>query len=192
MHHWQAYMYKAAKKSLPFFVVWKEVITDMQMSASHARKVVEALLLINACVWYIHISHCSSSSNETWQCQSSLFRVICFMTKVDLSVLTWSCWICQAFGDNAVSECTARHWFQKFRSGDLFLCDESCSSQSQVLDDEALKAAMQEDNSQTCGELTKYFQVSDETVRLHLHCIGKTYKLSKWVPHILLGANKQQ
>lgn len=41
-----------------------------------------------------------------------------------------------------------------------------------------------EDNSQTCGELAEHFQISDETVRLHLHCM-KVYKLSKFVRHTL-------
>ncbi|GFY40750.1 histone-lysine N-methyltransferase SETMAR [Trichonephila inaurata madagascariensis] len=45
--------------------------------------------------------------------------------KVGLSVAASSRRICQAFGDSAVNERTARHWFQKFRSGDLFLCDKA-------------------------------------------------------------------
>lgn len=89
--------------------------------------------------------------------------------------------IAQAFRDNAVSEHTARHWFWKLRLGDLSLCDESHSSQPQVLDYDALRASIEEDNNQTSGELGKCFQVSDETVH-HL--------LSKWVPYTLLEANE--
>ncbi|PRD23165.1 UNVERIFIED_CONTAM: Histone-lysine N-methyltransferase SETMAR [Trichonephila clavipes] len=45
--------------------------------------------------------------------------------KVGLSAAVSSRRICQALGDSAVNERTARHWFQKFRSGDLSLCDKS-------------------------------------------------------------------
>ena len=74
----------------------------------------------------------------------------------------------------------------KFKSGDLSLRDESRSGRPQVLNGRALKAAIAEDSSLTCGELARQFNVLDETVRLHLHCLGKAYKLSKWVPHTLL------
>ncbi|GFU25945.1 hypothetical protein NPIL_102971 [Nephila pilipes] len=36
------------------------------------------------------------------------------------------------------------------------------------------------------GELEKQFTVPEETVRLHLHLFGKTYRLRKWVPHTML------
>ncbi|XP_035205601.1 histone-lysine N-methyltransferase SETMAR-like [Stegodyphus dumicola] len=70
--------------------------------------------------------------------------------------------------------------------------DAPCSSQPQALDDEALRATIESDSSQTCGELAAHFQVSVETIRLHLRRIGKAYKLSKWVPYSLSDANKQQ
>ncbi|PRD23522.1 UNVERIFIED_CONTAM: Histone-lysine N-methyltransferase SETMAR [Trichonephila clavipes] len=51
--------------------------------------------------------------------------------KVDLSAAASSHQIYQAFGDIAVSERTARHWFQKFRTGDLSLCDKARTGQPQ-------------------------------------------------------------
>ncbi|GFW99901.1 histone-lysine N-methyltransferase SETMAR [Trichonephila clavipes] len=58
--------------------------------------------------------------------------------KVGLLATASSHRICQAFGDSAVNERTARHWFQKFRSGDLSLCDKAQTGRPQALNDEAL------------------------------------------------------
>ncbi|XP_076052678.1 histone-lysine N-methyltransferase SETMAR-like [Oratosquilla oratoria] len=112
--------------------------------------------------------------------------------KVGLSAATSSRRICQSFGDRAMNERTTRRWFKKFKSGDLSLRDEPRSGRPQVLNDGVLKAAIEEDSSLTCGELARRFNVSDETVRLHLHRLGKTFKLSKWVPHTLLEVHKRQ
>lgn len=52
--------------------------------------------------------------------------------------------------DNVVTERNARHSSQMYRSADLSLCDEPRSGWPLVLNDEALEAAMEEDNSQNC------------------------------------------
>ncbi|GFW18929.1 histone-lysine N-methyltransferase SETMAR [Trichonephila clavipes] len=41
-------------------------------------------------------------------------------------------------------------------------------------------------------EFTRQFSTSSETVRLHLHRLGTTYRLSKWVSHTLLEVHKQE
>ncbi|GFY58315.1 histone-lysine N-methyltransferase SETMAR [Trichonephila inaurata madagascariensis] len=89
----------------------------------------------------------------------------CFLYdfKVGLSAAASNLRICQAFGDCTVEE-----------------------------HDEGLQAAIEEDSSQTCCELARQFNTSSETVRLHLHHLGKTYRLSKWVPQTLLEIHKQQ
>ncbi|GFY46351.1 histone-lysine N-methyltransferase SETMAR [Trichonephila inaurata madagascariensis] len=75
--------------------------------------------------------------------------------KVGLSASKSSRQICQAFGDNDFNERTARHWFQKFRSGDLSLYNKARTRRPLALDDEALQAAIKKDSSQTCGELSR-------------------------------------
>ncbi|GFS94311.1 histone-lysine N-methyltransferase SETMAR [Nephila pilipes] len=52
-----------------------------------------------------------------------LVRCLLYDFKVGLSAAISSSRIYQTFWDNAVNERTARHWFQKFRSEDLSLCD---------------------------------------------------------------------
>ncbi|GFU82077.1 histone-lysine N-methyltransferase SETMAR [Trichonephila clavipes] len=111
--------------------------------------------------------------------------------KLGLSAAASSHRICQAFGDSAVNERMARHWFRKFRSGDMSLCDKARRGRPQALNDEALQAAIEKDSSQTCGELARQFNTSSETVRLHLHGLGKTYRMSKCVPNTLLEVHKQ-
>ncbi|XP_035210822.1 histone-lysine N-methyltransferase SETMAR-like [Stegodyphus dumicola] len=78
------------------------------------------------------------------------------------------------------------------KSSSQRISDAPRSGRPRALDDEALRAAIGSDSSQTCAELTAHFQVSDQTFRLHLHCIRNTYKLSKWVLHSLSEANKQR
>ncbi|XP_035232950.1 histone-lysine N-methyltransferase SETMAR-like [Stegodyphus dumicola] len=81
---------------------------------------------------------------------------------VGLSAAESSRQVCQAFGDDGVNKQTTRQWFQKFRSGDMSFSDAPRSGWPQALNDEALKAAIENDSSQTCGELVAHFQISDE------------------------------
>ncbi|GFY37241.1 histone-lysine N-methyltransferase SETMAR [Trichonephila inaurata madagascariensis] len=77
-------------------------------------------------------------------------------------------------------------------SGDSSLWDRARNGRPQALDDEALQVVIEEDSSQRSGELARQFSTSSETVGLHLHRLGKTYRLSNWVPHTLLEVHKQQ
>ncbi|GFS32114.1 histone-lysine N-methyltransferase SETMAR [Nephila pilipes] len=65
----------------------------------------------------------------------------CFLYdfKVGLSEAASSRRIFQVFGDGTVNERTTRHWFKKFRSGDLSLCDEPRSRRPHALDDGACR-----------------------------------------------------
>ncbi|XP_067131582.1 histone-lysine N-methyltransferase SETMAR-like [Centruroides vittatus] len=93
--------------------------------------------------------------------------------------------ICQAFGQGSVSTCTTQRWFRKFSSGDESLKDVPREGRPYVINDDELQAAIEEDSAQTCQMLAQRISVNDETVRLHLHSLGKVYKLSKWIAHQL-------
>lgn len=96
-----------------------KLVTEMQMSVACAEKVLRALFLTKASVLYTHINHSLSSNAETWQCQNSTFEIVCFNTfrwDVPQQVTEYT----KAFGDNAMSEYTARSrmmrpWRQPYR-----------------------------------------------------------------------------
>lgn len=95
--------------------------------------------------------------------------------------------------NNAVGEHAARNLFQKSRSPGQEICPivmNPLSGCPQVLNDEILKATVEEDNRQTFGELAECFQVSDEPVRLVPHREG--LQLSKRVPHRLSETNNNE
>lgn len=122
-----------------------------------------ALLLTNVGALCTHISHSSKQFVRGF---------LLYDFKEGLFTATSSR---RAFEGNVVIERTVRHWFQKFRRYVRFWW---------ILDDEALRVIIEEDNRQTCGEIAEQSKLLMK-VRFHMHRIGKAYKLSKWVPYIL-------
>ena len=97
-----------------------------------------------------------------------------------------------AFGEDAVKERTARNWFKKFSSGDENLDDAPRSGRPISISNDELRKAVESNSNLTCHELGLKFHVNEETIRLHMHQIGKRWKLSKWVPHDLTSENRLQ
>ncbi|PRD29974.1 UNVERIFIED_CONTAM: Histone-lysine N-methyltransferase SETMAR [Trichonephila clavipes] len=86
-------------------------------------------------------------SEAKWTYRRSSFGVVYFtISKCAYQPLHQ---VAEAFGDSAANERKARHWFQKFRSGHLSLCDQARTGRPQAFDDEALQAAIEEDSNQT-------------------------------------------
>ncbi|XP_065664780.1 histone-lysine N-methyltransferase SETMAR-like [Hydra vulgaris] len=78
------------------------------------------------------------------------------------------------------------------RGGNENFEDGPRSGRPSIVNNEDIKLAIEQDSSQTCQDLALRFNVSDETIRLHLHQLGKRWKLSKWVPYGLSKTNKLQ
>ncbi len=95
------------------------------------------------------------------------------------------------YGPTTTNECTARYWFNRFRSGNFDLANESRGRPETKVDNDELKAIVEMDPSQTSGELASRFGVSIKTILIHLDQIGKIKKLEKWVPHELNEHQKE-
>ena len=95
------------------------------------------------------------------------------------------------FGENCLSERTCRNWFSSFESGDFSISDKPRSGRPLAINDGDLMKVIEEDSSQSLVALAETFQVAPETIRLHLHRLGRRWKLSVWVPHELSEHNMQ-
>ena len=91
----------------------------------------------------------------------------------------------RAWGEGITSDRTVRRWFQKFRSGDESLKDEEGRGRPSNLDNENLRAIVEQNPRQSVREMSRELGVSSSTVSDHLKQIGKVKKLDKWVPHEL-------
>ena len=75
--------------------------------------------------------------------------------------------------DNAVNEQTIRFWFQKFANGDFILEDQERGRPKPSINDENLKAVVENDPKASVRELATNFNVSIGTISNHLKAIGK-------------------
>lgn len=96
----------------------------------------------------------------------------------------------QVFDEDALSESQCKRWFQRFRDGDESLEDQKHGSRPQIIDNDALKEAIESDPRQTTRDLAEQFGCTHVTIENHLHGMGKTNRYGKWVPHKLSDANK--
>ena len=86
---------------------------------------------------------------------------------------------------NVVNERTVQCWFKKFRSGDISLEDKDRNGLPSTVDDDRLRAIVEDNPRKTVREIAKELEIDIATVSKHLEAIGKVKKLDKWVPHEL-------
>ena len=87
--------------------------------------------------------------------------------------------ICQTFGEGVVTTRTVQRWFNKFKDGDETLEDSPCAGRPTQVPNKEVQAAIEANSGQTCEELGLQFGVTRETIRQHLHQLGKHYKLGR-------------
>uniref|UniRef100_A0A914EC09 Mos1 transposase HTH domain-containing protein n=1 Tax=Acrobeloides nanus TaxID=290746 RepID=A0A914EC09_9BILA len=96
----------------------------------------------------------------------------------------------QFFGEGTIGQNTVKNWFRRFKSGDISLEDKEERGRPSDFDDQALLAAVEEDESLTTRILAKQFDVDHSTIVRRLKKLGKIWKLAGWVPHELSDQNK--
>ncbi|KAG5348093.1 SETMR methyltransferase, partial [Acromyrmex charruanus] len=99
--------------------------------------------------------------------------------------------ICSVYGEDLISDRTVRHWFAKFRSGDTTLKDGPRAGRPSDLDDNLLKAMLEQNSRQSTRDIAGRSNTSQSTVCRHLEKLGKVSKLGVWVPHNLSERNKE-
>lgn len=78
----------------------------------------------------------------------------------------------------------------KFRSADFSLRNEPRRKPNTSLDNDALKALLENDPRQTSRELPIKMDIHHSTMKRHLSSIGKVNKLDKWESHDFADPNR--
>ena len=93
--------------------------------------------------------------------------------------------ISAALGDDALADRTCRHWFKRFREGDISLEDRPTPGRPIESDIERLKVLIEDNPRLTTRELSTMLACNQSTIDRHFHEMGKVNKLGTWLPHQL-------
>jgi len=91
----------------------------------------------------------------------------------------------KAYGDNALTETTCRGWFRRFNDDNFDLSDKKHENRPWKVEDCQLQALLDEDDTQSQKMLAEQLDVSQATISMRLHAMGKDQKIGKWVPYEL-------
>ena len=86
------------------------------------------------------------------------------------------------FGEGTIGRKMVYEWFDRFKSGDTSLGDKPGRGRPSNFDDQALLAAVEEDESLTTRILAEQFNVDHSTIVHRLKKLGKVWNLAGWVP----------
>jgi len=85
----------------------------------------------------------------------------------------------EAYGDNALSETTCRDWFRRFNDDNFDLSDKKRENRPRKFEDCQLQALLDEDDTQSQKILAEQLGVSQATISMRLHAMGKIQKIGK-------------
>ena len=91
--------------------------------------------------------------------------------------------IFNTMGEDVFSIRTARHWFNRFKNGNLELDDLPRSGRPLELDVGLLKQLIEEDPRLTSRYLTGRLRYSHSAVGKHLNELAKTWRYRIWIVH---------
>ena len=89
------------------------------------------------------------------------------------------------YGEKSLRERQCQNWFARVRSGDFDLKDAPRSGCPTEVDDDKLKAMIENNRRSTTREIAENLDISDICVEKYLKQLGYVNKLVIWVPHKL-------
>ena len=93
------------------------------------------------------------------------------------------------FGEGTVSDRACRRWYEKFETGDFDLSDKPRSGRPFLIDDDVVKAMLEQDPFPTTSEIAERLNSAQQTISDHIRKIGLVWKYSRWVPRDLSRKN---
>ena len=93
------------------------------------------------------------------------------------------------FGEGTVSDRTCRRWYEKFETDDFDLSDKPRSGRPSLIDNDVVKAMLEQDPFLTTSEIAERLNSAQQTISDHIRKIGLVWKYSRWVPHELSQKN---
>ncbi|CAF4395888.1 unnamed protein product, partial [Rotaria magnacalcarata] len=108
--------------------------------------------------------------------------------KKGLSARAAAAEICEVEGEGTIGKTAAIKWFKRFEDGDLDFEDKPRSGRPSILDEEDLRAALEDEPSSNTRDSADKFGVAQRTVLNYLHKFDFVYKKSRQDPYELTEA----
>ena len=89
------------------------------------------------------------------------------------------------YGIKSLTYFQFQNWFACFRPGDFDLKDAPCSGRPTEVDDDKIKAKIENNRRSTTREIAEKLNISHTCVERHLKQLGYVIRLGIWVPHKL-------
>ncbi|CAM4819728.1 unnamed protein product, partial [Rotaria magnacalcarata] len=93
--------------------------------------------------------------------------------------------ICEVEGEGTIRKTATIKWFKRFEDGDLDFEDKPRSGRPSILDEEDLRAALEDEPSSNTRDLTDKLGVAQRTVVNYLHKFDFVYKKPRQDPYEL-------
>jgi histone-lysine N-methyltransferase SETMAR len=108
--------------------------------------------------------------------------------KKGLSVRAAAAKICKVEGEGTIGKTAAIKWFKRSEDGDFDLEDNPRSGRPSVLDEEDLRAALEDEPSSSTRDMADELGVAQRTVVNYLHTFDFVHKKPRQDPHELTEA----
>ena len=89
------------------------------------------------------------------------------------------------YGEKSLTERQCQNWFTRFRSGDFDPKDAPRSGRPTEVDEDKIKAVIENNRRSTTREIAEKLIISHKCVERHLKQLGYVNKLDIWFPHKL-------